>query len=88
LILNLDLEDQDSSYLISLCLEHELIKGLIYVCTKESTDEFMAPLSKLWGLYQHCVISEDGDIEKGRRYGLRGLWYVRMCLRRETIEGN
>lgn len=45
----------------------------------------MPPLSKLWALYQHSLDNPKNDQnlrEKGKRYGLRGLWYVRLCLRR------
>lgn len=45
----------------------------------------MAPLSKLWGLYlSHKYRNNKYEADY---FGLRTLWYVRLCLRRETIDG-
>ena len=53
MLLNLDLNDTDTGPLITFCLEKKLTRALIYICTKGNDGEFMAPLSRLWGLYLH-----------------------------------
>jgi len=53
LILSLDLDKMDNSSLISICLDYGLTKGLIYVSTNGTDQSYLAPLSKLWGLFAY-----------------------------------
>ncbi|KRX00667.1 WD40-repeat-containing domain [Pseudocohnilembus persalinus] len=89
LITTLDLShpvvQEYSSNLIKICLDNGLIKGLIYICYKEQNYAFMAPLSKLWGLYLSHKFNKKN--QEARFFGLRALWYVRMNLLRQTIDG-
>ena len=50
LITKLDLTLLDTGNLVSLCMEHKLHLGLIYICTR-GNDDFLTPLVKLSSIY-------------------------------------
>jgi len=45
----------------------------------------MAPFSRYWGLF--VIKFEQKKFEDSKYYGERVLWFQRMCLRGQMIEG-
>lgn len=55
------------------------------MCTKGINQAYIAPLSKLWGLFKYYLA--ENDMKLAEHNALRSLWYVRLCLRGKTITG-
>ena len=51
LITSINIDNIEISYLINLCIEKSLFKGLIHCCTTGQDHEFMMPISISWAKY-------------------------------------
>ena len=66
-------------------MDQGLIKALILICIKGLEEEYIAPISRLWGLY--LKLKNEGQKEEAQYFGLRALWYIRLSLRRQMCNG-
>lgn len=87
LITQINFDQIDVSPYTQLCLEKKLIKGLIHICTSSEQEIFAAPLSKLWGLFLSYKSDQKTPFSEYSVYGTWTLWYVRLCLRQQKING-
>lgn len=77
LIINLDISSIDVGLTISLCMEHELLTGLLYVCTHIENPDYLTPLTKMYGIYQAKVREDTPDVKNA---GHKCLWYIRLVF--------
>ena len=48
LLVSLDVSRYESNVLLMLCLESQLIKPLVYICTHGTHPDFITPLMRMW----------------------------------------
>jgi hypothetical protein len=80
MIISLDLKCFDYSFLISVCLENDMMMALIYLSLNGPDETFIAPLTKLWGSFLN--FQSLGNLEKAHYFGLKSIWYIKICLER------
>lgn len=94
MILQLDLRQQEPTALIKVCLDLQLYKAMIYLCTRQG--DFITALMKLVDLWERKLVEEGKETnhierEKVRtqriKLGLSIQAYVRMCLKGINILG-
>lgn len=77
LIINLNIKSIDVGLTSALCMEHELLTGLLYICTHTEDPDYLTPLAKMFGIYQSKVRQESPDAQTA---GYKCLWYVRLVF--------
>ena len=77
LILNIDLSQIDTGYLVPICLDYHLYTPLIYICNR-ADDDFITPLNKL---FAHIKLSEEREEATKPHLVLKLFWYIQLCLK-------
>jgi len=80
LVINLSTKKIDMDYAIILCMQHNLLTALMYLCShKEEPDgpDLLTPIASALGKYQRTI--EEGEAA-AEQYGLKFLWFVHMTL--------
>ena len=89
LIVNLSLDDIDIDYVITLCMEYNLLTALMYLCSHREGAEgsdFLTPIARSLSTYQRSVEEKKSDSQE---LGYRFLWFVEMTLKGKMFpDGN
>ena len=80
LIINLSLNDIDIDYVITICMEYNLLTALLYLCShREGVEgsDFLTPIARCLSTYQRAFEQND---PKASEYGYKFLWFLKMVL--------
>jgi len=80
LIVNLSLNDIDMDYVITICMEYNLLTALLYLCShREGVEgsDFLTPIARCLSTYQRSLEQKDPNTSQ---FGYKFLWFLRMVL--------
>ena len=78
LILNLSIDHINFESVIILCMEHNLLTALMYLCPRRvENPDFITPIAKALMTFQRSL---EYDVASSKEHGVRFLWFVHMTI--------